>query len=53
MFVLRYAVFAVAVLASIATLLLALGNAWWLLLSTFFIALTIVGVFDLRQPHST
>ena len=53
MFVLRYAVFAVAVLASIATLLLALGNAWWLLLSTLCLALTGVGVFDLRQTHST
>ena len=53
MLVIRYAVFAAAILGSALTLLLALANPWWLLLSTICIALTVLGVIDLRQTHST
>jgi len=50
---LRYALFAVAIIGSLATLQMSLHNPWWLLLSSIFIALTIVGIIDIRQTHST
>ena len=53
MLVIRYAVFATAILGSVLTLFLALSNPWWLLLSSIFIALSVLGVLDMRQNHST
>lgn len=53
MFGLRYAVFVTVIVGSLITLLLALSNLWWLLLSAVFIALTVLGVIDLRQSQST
>ncbi|HAB91483.1 MAG TPA: FMN-binding glutamate synthase family protein, partial [Pseudomonas sp.] len=53
MLVIRYAVFATAIVGSLITLLLALSNPWWLLLSAVFIALTVLGMIDLRQTQST
>lgn len=52
MFVIRYTVFATVILGSLVTLLLAFLNPWWLLLSVIFIALTVVGIIDVRQSHS-
>ena len=45
---LRYAVFVTVIVGSLITLLLALSNLWWLLLSAVFIALTVLGVIDLE-----
>lgn len=53
MLVIRYSVFAAAIIGSLLTLSLALINPWWLLLSLIFIALTVVGVTDLQQTHSS
>lgn len=53
MFVIRYTVFATVIIGSVLTLLLALVNPWWLLLSVIFIALTVVGIIDVQQNHST
>ena len=53
MLIIRYALFAAAILGSVVTLLLALANPWWLLLSAICIALTVLGVIDLQQTHST